>query len=186
MSNINNRIYLNYFLDNDDQVYCSVEGNFWNSTARQNYQYRGVTYNNYTGNYWLDYEGLDKNSDGIGDKPMGINMWGVEVADYYPMMLDLPRPPKAIFTTDVTTNYAPLSVQFTDISPFEPTGWQWDFGDGSTSAEQNPVHVYSTPGVYTVNLTATNTYGQQHCESMETAISAHSSLFRDGFMVTLD
>ena len=48
-------------MNNDDQVYCSVEGNFWNSTVRQNYQYKGVTYNNYTGNYWLDYEGLDKN-----------------------------------------------------------------------------------------------------------------------------
>ena len=84
---------------------------------------------------------------------MGINMWGVEVADYYPMMLDLPRPPKAIFTTDVTTNYAPLSVQFTDISPFEPTGWQWNFGDGSHEQHgaepgprlQHPRRLYGEP-----------------------------------------
>ncbi|MCC6461215.1 MAG: T9SS type A sorting domain-containing protein [Saprospiraceae bacterium] len=31
--------------------------------------------------------------------------------------------------------------------------WQWDFGDGSTSTEQNPYHVYAQPGVYTVALT---------------------------------
>jgi LPXTG-motif cell wall-anchored protein len=30
--------------------------------------------------------------------------------------------------------------------------WHWDFGDGTTSSEQNPVHIYTEPGVYTVRL----------------------------------
>gem|GEM_PF-4537706 len=33
--------------------------------------------------------------------------------------------------------------------------WAWNFGDGSTSSEKNPVHVYNDPGQYTVSLTVT-------------------------------
>jgi PKD repeat protein len=39
-----------------------------------------------------------------------------------------------------------------------PTSWAWDFGDGSTSVEQNPTHVF-TPGTYTVSLTVSNAAG---------------------------
>lgn len=34
--------------------------------------------------------------------------------------------------------------------------WSWDFGDGQTSNEQNPVHIYKSGGYYTAILTATN------------------------------
>jgi gliding motility-associated-like protein len=34
--------------------------------------------------------------------------------------------------------------------------WNWDFGDGTTSTDQNPVHVYSAPGLYSVSLTVRN------------------------------
>jgi PKD repeat protein len=48
-------------------------------------------------------------------------------------------------------------IQFLDYSwsPFPITSWSWDFGDGTTSTEQNPYHVYNQPGVYTVSLTIT-------------------------------
>lgn len=49
-----------------------------------------------------------------------------------------------------------LTVLFYDQSysyfGIEVTGWQWDFGDGYTSTEQNPTHTYASGGVYTVNL----------------------------------
>jgi len=46
------------------------------------------------------------------------------------------------------------SVQFTDLSSGAvANGWSWDFGDGSTSTEQDPTHVYTAPGEYTVTLT---------------------------------
>lgn len=49
---------------------------------------------------------------------------------------------------------AALTVAFTDLSVPTPTSWLWTFGDGTAGVEQNPVHVYPTPGVYTVSLTA--------------------------------
>ena len=39
------------------------------------------------------------------------------------------------------------------------TSWLWDFGDGNSSSVQNPIHTYSTSGVYSVSLTATNSNG---------------------------
>ncbi len=66
--------------------------------------------------------------------------------------------PVANFTTNVTSGYAPLSVQFTDQSA-NASSWNWDFGDGSTSTLQSPVHTYATAGNFTVNLTVSNAKG---------------------------
>ena len=67
--------------------------------------------------------------------------------------------PRADFTGTPRTGYAPLLVQFTDLSSGGITGWQWDFGDSSTSTEQHPTHLYAAPGTYTVTLTVTRTGG---------------------------
>jgi len=66
--------------------------------------------------------------------------------------------PVASFSSNVTSGSAPLSVQFIDSSQ-NATGWNWDFGDRSNSAEQSPIHTYSLAGDYTVNLTASNANG---------------------------
>jgi PKD repeat protein len=55
-----------------------------------------------------------------------------------------------------TYGRAPLAVQFTDQSVGNPISWYWEFGDGTSSALQNPVHVYNLSGVYSVTLTAYN------------------------------
>jgi PKD repeat protein len=68
-------------------------------------------------------------------------------------------PPDADFTANQTTGKAPLHVQFTDLSTGNPTSWAWDFGDGGTSTLRNPVHTYSTPGIFTVTLTVANECG---------------------------
>jgi uncharacterized membrane protein len=65
----------------------------------------------------------------------------------------------AAFTANTTSGDAPLTVQFTDQSTNEPTGWSWAFGDGGTSTARNPSHAYAEAGVYTVTLTASNAYG---------------------------
>ncbi|HEX2899697.1 MAG TPA: PKD domain-containing protein, partial [Bacteroidia bacterium] len=55
----------------------------------------------------------------------------------------------------------PLPVAFTDLSTsiYPIISWQWDFGDGNTSNAQNPNHVYTTPGAFTVSLIIINTAG---------------------------
>jgi PKD repeat protein len=68
--------------------------------------------------------------------------------------------PKADFVADKTRGGAPMAVSFTDKSINSPTAWSWDFGDGSTSTEQNPTHTYTTLGTYAVSLTASNKDGQ--------------------------
>ena len=69
------------------------------------------------------------------------------------------NPPVAGFSGTPTSGLAPLAVQFTDLSTNAPTSWAWTFGDGGTSAVQNPSHTYTAAGTYTVSLTATNAYG---------------------------
>ncbi len=65
-------------------------------------------------------------------------------ADAYPM----PN-----FTADRTRGPAPLTVRFTDASSEWAYEWHWDFGDGSSSTEENPAHTFASPGVYPVSLT---------------------------------
>jgi PGF-pre-PGF domain-containing protein len=68
-------------------------------------------------------------------------------------------PPWAFFSGMPTNGKAPLTVHFTDRSKYNPTEWKWSFGDGSTSTNQNTLHVYTNPGKYTVTLVAKNSGG---------------------------
>ena len=74
-------------------------------------------------------------------------------------MNDAPQSPIVNFISSVTSGTAPLSVAFTDTSTGSPTSWLWDFGDRTNSTEQNPAHIYSSAGTYSVRLTATSQNG---------------------------
>jgi PKD repeat protein len=67
--------------------------------------------------------------------------------------------PVADFAASATGAEVGETITLTDLSTNTPTGWAWDFGDGSTSAVQNPTHAYAVPGSYDVTLTATNASG---------------------------
>lgn len=67
--------------------------------------------------------------------------------------------PTADFTATPTAGIAPLITNFTDRSTGVPTQWLWNFGDGTSSIEQNPAHTFSAAGIYSVTLTVTNSKG---------------------------
>lgn len=66
--------------------------------------------------------------------------------------------PTADFTMKAPTPCSDTRT-FTDISKGDPTSWSWDFGDGGTSKEQSPVHVYGNAGTFTPRLVAANAAG---------------------------
>jgi PKD repeat protein len=70
-----------------------------------------------------------------------------------------PAGPFADFAATPLSGTEPLAVAFTDLSGGWPDTWQWDFGDGNASTDQNPMHVYVTPGTFTVSLFATGADG---------------------------
>lgn len=73
---------------------------------------------------------------------------------------------QALFTyVPPNTGFAPLKVQFVDLSTGLPDKFVWDFGDGETfvtsavngTVVENPTHIYRAAGTYSVTLTASNT-----------------------------
>ena len=68
--------------------------------------------------------------------------------------------PVAQFDAHYAFSTIPAEVTFTDNSlGSTPMTYLWDFGDGSTSTDQNPGHNYIQRGTYTVSLTVKNAYG---------------------------
>ena len=67
--------------------------------------------------------------------------------------------PDAEFIAEIRQGYPPLTVRFRDFSSGSPFLWYWDFGDGTTSTEKDPVHTYSEAGSYTTTLQVANTFG---------------------------
>jgi PKD repeat protein len=65
--------------------------------------------------------------------------------------------PSADFTTSFGATL--FTLNFASSTAGNPTGWMWDFGDGTTSTLQNPSHVYTTAGAVTVTLSVFNPVG---------------------------
>lgn len=84
--------------------------------------------------------------------------------------------PVASFTADPDRGFVPLTVNFTDTSTGDPITWDWEFGDGGTSTEQNPTHTYNDVANYTVNLTVCNLDG---CNSTSGIIYVGQNLIPD-------
>ena len=98
-----------------------------------------------------------KNGATFPSQRVNLSLEDIEMVDI--MYNNLGNIPIAEFSANITSGTSPLSVNFTDQSTNDPTSWQWDFGDGGTSTQQNPSHTYNTDGSYAVTLTATNGNG---------------------------
>lgn len=88
----------------------------------------------------------------------GINTFRWEISvngcvSYDLVSIDYRPVPDAAFITDVNSGCYPLSVQFTNYS-VGGSLYHWDFGDGNSSGDRNPVHVFEEPGTYQIVLTS--------------------------------
>ena len=77
--------------------------------------------------------------------------------------------PIADFAISEFLGNGPYSVHFTDLSQNGPTAWLWNFGDGGTSTEASPSHLYLHEANYTVSLTVANVAGYDEL-SIDTSI----------------
>lgn len=87
--------------------------------------------------------------------------------------------PIACFTVASANVLVGQEVHFQNCSEKADT-YTWDFGDGNTSIEESPVHIYTEPGVKVVVLTVENAYGQDSM-SMMIDVAGADVLFFDGF-----
>ncbi|HSL18823.1 MAG TPA: PKD domain-containing protein [Methylomirabilota bacterium] len=97
---------------------------------------------------------------------------------------------RPMLTIEYTTTSAPTAsfdwspqspavgetVQFTDTSSGGPTSWLWDFGDGSSSTDQNPVHSFDSAGDSTVTLTVTSAAGSDSASATVTVGASQPNL----------
>ncbi len=107
---------------------------------------------------WTYRTGLSVNNLALGPNGALYFGSGKDTSNYRFYSVRDPAP-VANFTANATNGTGSLTVKFTDTSIRSPTSWLWDFGDDETSTEQNPTHTYTTPGTYTVKLTASNPAG---------------------------
>jgi len=88
--------------------------------------------------------------------------------------------PEAKASAEPTEGIAPLTVQFSTPGKLK---CKWTFGDGFSSTERNPTHVYREPGLYTATLTVTDVAGLSSTASIAIAAdrSSDSPIVRVGF-----
>jgi len=73
-------------------------------------------------------------------------------------------------SADIFHSIADKQVAFTALT-HSAVSWSWDFGDGETSSEKNPVHVYTDGGYYEVVLTATDNEGTTAVAKIDLAVA---------------
>ncbi len=80
--------------------------------------------------------------------------------------------PDAAFVVDTTQGCYPLTIEFTNYSDGGST-FLWEFGDGYSSTDRNPIHTFEDPGVYNVTLTAPGPDGVNGIYSKDITVYDH-------------
>jgi len=84
--------------------------------------------------------------------------------------------PVADFSFSPQEGDAPLHVQFIDQSTGGPiASYSWSFGDGSTSTQTNPAHIYTSQGTYFPSLTVVSTNGASSTSTSSSPVTVHNS-----------
>jgi len=85
-------------------------------------------------------------------------------------------------SADFSSSASALTVSFTDQS-INATSWAWDFGDGNSSSDQNPMHTYANGGAYTVTLLVTNACGTDQSAEGVTVVAAPVAMFTNSMPI---
>ncbi len=87
------------------------------------------------------------------------------------------QPPMAKLSASPVSGNAPLTVNFSSEGSSDPAGkpltYKWDFGDGATSTEKNPVYTYNNVGKFTARLKVNNGI----FDSIEETVDIHAGNF---------
>lgn len=121
----------------------------------------------------LEYMGTTDGSGGLQIKINGSlngNASGVAISALQVLI----APPVPSFTHSSPSNQL-TAVTFTDTSLGNPSEWLWDFGDGTTSILQNPVHAFAA-GTYEVTFIATNWHGDSEPYSATVTIPSQTAI----------
>lgn len=104
---------------------------------------------------------------------------GEGLTDTATIQISVGTGPFATIVADPLTGGAPLLVNFAGSSSSgsaEITGYAWDFGDGNTSTEADPQHIYNLPGTYTATLTVTDADGMTNTASVVIVVTEGSKM----------
>ncbi len=178
-------LVFNNYANNTRNANINTKDTTWNITKTSGRNIVGGPY--IGGNFWAKPDGTgysqvtsDADGDGITDSAYIDE--SDNVTDYLPLAPvsnpQQPIMPVANFSTNVTSGFAPLSVQFNDSSQYAAR-INWDFEkDGSIdSTDKNPVHVYAVPGNYTVRLTTINENGTASTSATITVLEQPVAVF---------
>lgn len=87
------------------------------------------------------------------------NITGQTVKETKSMIIEVYAEPQADFAVKPELLYIPGDVMYTSNRSLDATTFLWDFGDGQTSNEVQPQHVYKSEGAFDISLIAYNIYG---------------------------
>jgi PKD repeat protein/predicted secreted protein len=174
-------------MDASNSSFDSYTGGIWVTTGSEIDHaivlvgWKDTTVTDGSGGYWImrNSWGPDWgiNNTGYMYLSYGSALIG-SLADYIVYKGGTPHdvPPVASFAASATSSCTSGTIQFTDQSTNAPTSWSWNFGDPSsgannTSSLQNPTHIFSGNGSYTISLVASNTYGNSSPDSQSNYIT---------------
>ena len=135
----------------------------WLITQEVYQQFKWIHLSPNRGGYMKIYTVITENSnnvvplteDNLFDIPNNINLQAIPEWGNY-----VPYPINEVYTMSADFSYTvsecDSTVSFINTSDDSGRSYFWDFGDGTTSTEENPVHTYSKPGTYTVIFTIKN------------------------------
>jgi PKD repeat protein len=151
---LNNAPYEIYNYGNSSNIIVSYSDVYGGWAGEGNISINPLFETPWDGNYYLQptspcIDAGDPNSPNDPDGTIVDMGWRY----YYHL-----APPMVEFSSDILSGYSPLTVNFTDLTKHGSgvlDEWYWDFGDGSNSSLQDPVHEYKIPGIYSVSLQVT-------------------------------